>query len=323
MVSPFGLPLFFGTTTHDDRHHAILLSPIYLSLSHNCVQNYFDILVFKKRVLSLYTTYKMSTLFVTAYKDIGRRYWNAYERPQSKYISVFTKMALSISKFYTLIVYCSKEVQQECLEECKKVFSLDQFPPNVIFYGLEEVNTFYDRYIETERAIMRSPEYNQNIPWDRKENPEHKFAEYNLINHSKINFVADAKKRYNNYEYYVWVDFGLNDYPTKDLNMEQHCPPGKIVYGLNTPMQPFKISPKQMLSSHVIYFMGSEFVAHKDAVEPFENAFEETLLWLHTQNVSDDDQNVVLQVYYRHPELFHLLPIGEWFSMFKRFLNRV
>lgn len=264
---------------------------------------------------------KMSTLFITAYKDIGRRHWKAYERPQEKYITVFTKMAIEISKYYSLIVYCTEEVKNECITMLKNNYTLDSFPENVIFIPLESVNTFYDKYIETERSIMKSPEYNSWIPSDRKDNPEHKFAEYNLINHSKINFVADAKKRFDTYDYYTWVDFGLNDYPSKDLKVEEMCPKGKVVYGLNSPLN-HVIHPRHMLSSHVIYFMGSEFIVHRDAVELFEVEYEKTLQWLHSENISDDDQNVVLQVFYKNQTMFHLIYIGEWFSMFKRFINK-
>lgn len=264
----------------------------------------------------------MSTLFITAYKDIGRSKWSAYQRDQSNYIHVFTKMALEISKHYTLLVYVSNEVKQQCEVELQKLTGENVFPERVIFIALSSVPCFLDKYIDKEKDIIQSQAYKHCIPWDRKDNPEHCYAEYNLINHSKINFVADAKRRYDTHEYYVWVDFGLKDYPSKELAIATVCPKGKIVYGLLTPLPPYIVSPKQMLASHTIFFMGSEFVAHRDAVNAFESAFESTLCWLHEQNVSDDDQNVVLQVYFKYPHLFHCLQIGEWFSMFRRFLNK-
>lgn len=264
----------------------------------------------------------MSTIFITAYKDIGRRTWKSYQRSQEQYIDVFVKMALEISKNYTLIVYCSKEVENECMMMLKTKYNMNEFSSNVIFVDIEQVTTFYNKYIDIERKIISSDEYKRCIPMDRKTNPEHVYAEYNLINHSKVNFVADAKKRYNDYEYYVWVDFGLNDYPTKELNISKICQKNKIVYGLNTLLYEGKIDARNMLASHIIFFMGSEFVVHRGVVELFEKVYEETLLELYKENVSDDDQNVVLQIYYRNKDLFQPIYVGQWFSLFKKFLNK-
>ena len=43
---------------------------------------------------------------------------------------------------------------------------------------------------------------------------------------------------------------------------------------------------------------------------------EENLLNLYEQYISDDDQNVVVQIYYNNPELFHLLKTTKWFDLY-------
>jgi hypothetical protein len=116
---------------------------------------------------------KNDILFVTAYKNIE----------------------------YNLIVYIE--------EDTKEKLSQYQFKPNIVFKSISEVNTFFDKYLDDDKQVMSSDIYKNKIPIRRKYNPEHVFSEYNLINHSKINFVADAKKLFPKYKFYSWIDFVL------------------------------------------------------------------------------------------------------------------
>ena len=56
------------------------------------------------------------------------------------------------------------------------------------------INTFYNKFLEIDRNVMNSDIYKNKIPIYRKNNPEHLYSEYNLINHSKINFVNRLAK---------------------------------------------------------------------------------------------------------------------------------
>jgi len=257
----------------------------------------------------------MTTLFVSAYKDIGRENWpSCYKRPRSKYTDMFCKMATAFHEAgHKLIAFVDQDVQEEC--QAKLSFAQEFLP-------ISSVTTFLDKYEAIEQAIIDSAEYKASVPSSRKLNPEHVFGAYNLINHSKVNMLVAAKKLYPDYEYYMWTDFGCTDFPTKELKINEVCQPDKVVYAVKTRLPPKPISARQMLTTETIYVMGSEFVAHRNVVDNYEQCYERTLLALQRQGISDDDQNVVYQMTYMFPHLFQLVFVGDWFSMFRRVLNK-
>ena len=77
----------------------------------------------------------------------------------------------------------------------------------MIFKDMNDVDTFYDKYIDIDTEIINSDEYKSKIPSHRKNNPEHCQTGYNLINNSKICFIKHTKKYFSNYKFYSWIDF--------------------------------------------------------------------------------------------------------------------
>ena len=67
---------------------------------------------------------------------------------------------------------------------------------------------------------------------------------------------------------------------------------------------------------------GSQFVVHRDLVEPFASLYEAKIVEWHQKGICDDDQNLVLQVYFDNRALFELFPSDEWFSLFRLHLNQ-
>lgn len=250
----------------------------------------------------------MTTLFVTGFKNIGRDNWETFQRSEQVYINKFLKMANAFhSANHKLVAWVEPYVSQKCnTARCE-------------FLNINIISHFLGKYETIEQAIIDSPEYKILVPLHRKTKPEHIYAAYNLINHSKVNMIAHAKRLFPNYDYYMWVDFGCPDYPTHKLNISEVCKQNKVVYSGNLPRNP--VSAKNMLASDAIYIYGSQFVVHKNVVEEYEKRYEETLLKLHSQGISDDDQNVVYQMTVEYPNLFQIVYTGEWFSMFKNLFN--
>ena len=249
-------------------------------------------------------------LFVTAYKDIKRSNWGHYKRNNHEYFSSFLCLAECIE--FDLVVYVEDDIYEQL---CNKTI----FKPNIIFKNLNSVNTFFDRYLESEQIIINSAIYKNKIPEHRKINPEHLYAEYNLINHSKINFVSDAKNTFN-YDFYAWIDFGYvkkyNSIPFKK-NINPDLLPEKIIYHyLKYPDLDNKVEPNNMLKSDDIYLTGSSFIVPKSLVDNFEMMYENKIRSFEENYISDDDQNLVLQLYYDRHELFHIIYHHEWFSLF-------
>ena len=158
---------------------------------------------------------------------------------------------------------------------------------------------------------MKSEAYQSMVPERRKIHPEHLYSEYNFINHSKINFVSHAKHLYPHYQFYSWVDFGfsgvLKNFP---------CPidttqlPKKVIYQtMNTPIS---ISEEEMLASEDVYFAGSAFIVHHSLVESFEKKYEQKIKEWQKRGITDDDQNLVLQIYLDDPSIFYTVYHKNW-----------
>jgi len=254
---------------------------------------------------------KENIIFVTAFKDIGRINWKDYKRTNDEYFNNFYNLAKNIK--YKLIVYVETYIKNQL----EKRFS---FNDNIIFKDFNEVeDTFFNKCMIEEKKIMSSSIYQKKIPLSRKlKNPEHIYAEYTLINHSKINFLTHSKKNNPNYIFYAWIDFGylrdINNVP-KDIDILKL--PNKIIYhALKIPPKN-RISPNAMLASEEVYLTGSSYIVHNSLVEKFELMHEYKILKWQLNYIADDDQNLILQIYFDNPELFHLIQYEEWFSLYR------
>lgn len=251
-------------------------------------------------------------LFVTAFKDIGRGNWDNYKRDNQEYIKYFLQLANNIN--YKLIVFVEDDMMN--------LLNTVSLPYNIVLHDIKEVDTFLDRYIDREREIMSGEIYRNKIPPHRKTNPEHNFPEYTLINHSKINFVRYAKEKYTGYDYYSWLDFGCIRNTLRDIpnHINFYKLQNSIHYlALIRPRD--RIDEDTMLASDTVYITGSQFVIHSSLVEEYEKIYEEKLINWQEKNICDDDQSLVLQLYYDKPSRFTLFYDTEWFSLFRKHLN--
>lgn len=248
-------------------------------------------------------------LFVTAYKDIGRSTWSTFRRDVHNYLQSFRMLASGLR--YPIVVYLEKYLH-----------SLVSLRPGMILMDLNEVDTFLKRYEETEQTIINSEMYQNLVPDRRKNNPEHLYASYNLINHSKVNFLKHSKDTFPMYEHYIWIDFG-------SIRTPVHIPgrldisklSNKVMYHGLDPLPKNDISPDKMLSVDNVYIMGSMFATHRDILDEYVQRYDLELQYWHTIGVSDDDQNMVYQLYRKYPEMFELVKGREWFTFFSDYLN--
>ena len=251
-------------------------------------------------------------LFVTSYRDIGRGDWNGWlKRINDDYIEYFKNLA-NIS--YKLIVF----VEKKFIEKLREL----NLQSNIEVLELEKYETIYEKFIEREKEIMKMESYKSLIPESRKELPEHWSAEYTLLMHSKISYISHTKRLYPDYDLYCWVDFGLvrspNECP-KNLELEGVEKPCFVL--LKNPPES-RISPIEMLKTNEIYFTGGHFIIPSSFVERFEKLYEDKIREFQSMGICDDDQNLILQLYFDNPELFQTFISHEWRSLFKNFLNR-
>lgn len=255
-------------------------------------------------------------LFVSAFKDIGRTNWNSeFCRTTESYIELFGNLIQHIK--YELIVFLEpnilKQVQSRYGELLKTL-------NNIVFLNLQDVNTFFNKYLEQERKVMYSSVYQEKVKSNNKI-PEHWCPEYNLVNHSKINFVNRAKKLYPNYTYYSWLDFGsIRNVDNVPRNMDLTKLSKHITY-LALEKEIKNVDANYMLTKNEVYLAGSQYIVHTDLVEKFEEIYEQQLVEWYKNFICDDDQNLVLQLYLKYSELFCLKYSNTWFSLFHEFYN--
>jgi hypothetical protein len=72
-----------------------------------------------------------------------------------------------------------------------------------------------------------------------------------------------------------------------------------------------------MLASDTVYFDGSAFIVHNELVNLFHDLWENKIIEFQENNVTDDDQNLVLQIFFDNPELFNIIHNKEWFKLYK------
>ena len=254
-------------------------------------------------------------IFITAYKDIGRNTWHKFNRSNEIYFNNFILLCNNIK--YTLLVYIENNIREQILINYS--FNTD----NIIFKDYHSVSTYLDKYLKNDKIIMSSDIYKDKIPPHRKNNPEHIYSEYNLVNHNKINFVSDAKKTYPNYAFYSWIDFGyIQDIESVPQNINTHALPHKIIYQcINIPIN--YINPNEMLANDIIFITGSAFIIHRSLVDYFEIIYEQKIIEWQKNYISDDDQNLVLQLYYENSHLFHLIQNYIWFLLYNILPNSI
>ena len=250
-------------------------------------------------------------IFTTAYKDINRGNWSNFIRSNKTYIDYFYNLADNIK--YRLVVYVEFDIKELMIKE-------HTFNDNIIFIDMNSVDTFYNKYLEKDNVIINSEIFKGKIPENRKNKPECLYSEYNLINHSKINFVANTKQIFPNYKYYSWIDFGTMNEKIENIpnNIDISLLQNKITYHCVQSPPTERISEEEMLKSDQVYFLGSAFIVFRDLVEHFENIWENKIVQWQEQYITDDDQNLILQLYYDSPELFQKIENTEWFGIYRK-----
>ena len=254
-----------------------------------------------------------SILFITLYKDIKRSSWQHYTMTNDDYVTYFLNILNYMT--YDTIVFVEQHIFDLIMTR-----SNNTVKSNIQFVNIDNFiqNTFFTTLMERDQAVMNSDTYKNKLAYHRRFNPEHLYSEYNLINHSKISFIKQANAYYK-YDYYAWIDFGY--VRNSDLNIPRNINvsvlPKKIMYNcFRHPDINDQIDPNVLLQLDDILIMGGSFILPNSLVDTYERLYEENLIQLYDQYITDDDQNVVVQINYNHPELFHLLKTDKWFNLY-------
>jgi hypothetical protein len=262
----------------------------------------------------------MSIIYTTAFKNIRRDLWETYSRSVNEYVQNFLRMCSVFP--HHLVVY----IEDDILQFLNTIQIPFQIPQHIIFKNAKSVDTFYDRYVEREKEVMKDERYKNKIPQSRRSNPEHLPLGYNAVMHNKVNFLSSTCKTYPNFEHYGWIDFGylkgflgVNDLPL-DINYSK-LNADKITFGVMVNPPENRISPDDMLTEESIFFHGASFIVPKKLVFEYEKIYEKKVLELYDQFVSDDDQNIIYQIYYDHKDMFQYFKMSGWMKLYNDHLN--
>ena len=244
---------------------------------------------------------------VTAFFDIGRSNWDKYTRSVEYYINSFYnylklpyKMVVFMDSRYHLHVNSNVTIIPIDLEFLEK--NVDSW-----------------KYINMEDSIMKSENYKKLLGQRIKNgNPENIYPVYNIINHSKVDFLELALP-YIKTNFVCWTDFGYHSsilrneytYPINDLDINRFN-----VSKINTFLVN-KVSfhePGYILQNAPDIFTGSFYGLPVKMVKTFKELYHNCLNELYQMSISDDDQHILLRCYYKNPDLFelHIQKEGQW-----------
>ncbi len=122
---------------------------------------------------------------------------------------------------------------------------------------------------------------------------------YKMREHCKINCVRDAKRLLPDNMFYMWIDseFVNNEIIPKNVNID------KPINQMS-----FYSIPNDKISC-------LSFIVPNSLVESFEILYEYKLIEFQTRCISNDENNIVLQLYLEHPDLFNCVKIPVFLSL--------
>ena len=268
----------------------------------------------------------MSTCYTTLYFDIGRKDWNSFSRTFEQYLENFKPFIPLFDK-----KTCEEDemiafIDERYFDILNNLVNKDETNIKIISINESFLETLYMwKTLDIEQSIMDNEYFKQSLG-SRRGYPEHNFAKYTLINHCKIDLIAKAiELGLSKNDYYAWVDFGLfkleENIPSRLLDIE-HFDKNKINYTLINPINSaldsdidlnLKIAPEKI--------GGFFFIGRKDVILRYQTLYHKGLdVFQKILCIADDDQHLVLQLYFMYPDIFSLRECaGEWHSVFKYF----
>lgn len=261
--------------------------------------------------------------YVTAFLDIGRNDWKHFNRSVETYFNSFLNLCNLFDKTENkLIIFLDDKYEIKGEKENINVIKINEdfLKSNFIIWNR----------IEEEKRIMESENY-KNLINHKLHCPEHNNYKYTLINHSKIEFIEFAIKKNPEFKYFSWIDFGY-------LSEKERIPKSLIeLKNINQNiLKKIENNICFMLLNYIDYrdensyytlinapekVCGTFFIGKRQNLLKYYNLYLEEYYLLQKSEIVDDDQHLVLNCYFKSPELFHFFKIQNWRNIMKFFDN--
>lgn len=247
----------------------------------------------------------MTTLYVTAFKDIGRGDWEYFTASTETYVDHFLRMTQVCPR-----IVCF--VEPEMMRVLK-----DKVPETCMLLDYDAANTFF-KYEPIEKHIMASGKYKKTLQ-HRLHHPEHCKPTYNLVNHNKVLFIQRALRLFPSSDFYAWVDFHYSRHLDIQFNsFYGHLPIHQITiasFRNKSALTEIKTCWQLAIESEDI-IQGSTFFVPRAVVNILCYEYEQQVIANYKEGIADDDQNIHLAILFRRPELYNLVVSAEWGKMF-------
>jgi protein YibB len=262
---------------------------------------------------------------VTAFLDIGRDMWQTYPRSVSEYIVSF----LPYLKLQHDIIVFMDDTHIQTLCNCI-IDIAKSLPANITIIPInrEWMSQHIYAYskLEIEKKIMANSSFQKLIPEHRKGCPETYCAEYNILQHAKIDFVCYAiEKGLSSAEYFAWSDFGY--FKNESMIMLEGCNKLNVSKFVLDKINFQTINEVDERDKDPIYTLmyapekigGFFHMGSKDLLKVYRDLYHNVYDEMHRIGLVDDDQHMMLRCYFKRRDLFHLWNLGGWHNIYTTF----
>ena len=183
----------------------------------------------------------------------------------------------------------------------------------------------YFSYRERILEIMKSDKYRKDNELVKHHLCESQIPEYNIIQWSKMYFLNEAIEA-NPYhtDFFLWIDGGYghgNNVLPKDgvwrpKNVFEY--PNRVTFIERSPVEHYRNQQNRLHKLSINILAGLFFGGGKDAVQRMYRMQQELLAQWMKDGVQDDDQTVYMLLYFKQPDLFHLVR-ADWYDVFRKF----
>ena len=254
--------------------------------------------------------------FVTALYDLGRR---DSDHTLCEYLGHLNRGLLSVHA--NLVVYTHPALAPT-IRRIRKDFGL--LNRTVVHAVRREDIPFWSLRSEMQAAMYAKTLQNLRRAW-KGGTQEHMIAEYDLIQHAKVDFVADAvEKSAFGSEFYFWVDAGAGK-STHGVFSKHWCPCTGCLRDKVSVLQRKAFNPEAeagglayyaergWLERHYEEIIGTFWGGGRRAIRKYQALYNSTVKLLLRKGIADDDQPIMEMCYYQQPDLFNRIP-GSFFS---------
>lgn len=259
---------------------------------------------------------EMSLCLVSAFLDIGRGNWRVFRRSIAQYFVHFLPYT---NMKHEMIVFMDDKYIDNLRQLCCNAPHITIIPINREWMS-KNIHAY--QQLHREVAIMRSSNFRKLI-YHRHAHPECSQPEYNIMQHSKVDFVCYAiEKKLSQAEYYAWTDFGYFQNPSRvpknPLDLTKFDLERVNFQGIN-PVTEKDFDIMYTLVAAPERVGGFFYLGGIPQLQQYQLLYHTVCDKFYNNNIVDDDQHIMIQCLAHQPDLFKVWNLGGWHLTYTHF----